>query len=88
MKFLSGHKLDSGIVNTIISKITLRKIDDVPDCFRNKQDRIMEISITSGTSNLKYLVSQRIAGIFDVQSNRLFDRLTTNNASMPYLKSL
>lgn len=79
-KFHSGHKLDSGIVNTIISKITLRKIDDVPDCFRSKQDNTMEVLITSGTSNLKYLVAQRTLGIYDVQANKLFDRLTTNNA--------
>ena len=82
LRFLDGHKLESGIVNTIISKITLTKVLEKPDCFTNKQDQVVEVKIVSGTTELKYLISQRANGIFDVQANKLFTRLTTNNA--PY----
>jgi DNA invertase Pin-like site-specific DNA recombinase len=82
LRFLDGHNLDGSIVNTIISKITLTKIDDKPACFTNKQDNVVEVKIVSGTTELKYLISQRAKGIYDIQADRFFDRLTTNNA--PY----
>lgn len=74
------QKLDKGIVNTIIKKIIITKQDSFPDVFKNRQDKIVKITIFSGDRELNYLISQREKYIYDLQLNKFMNRFYTSGS--------
>ena len=79
-----GKKLPTKVVNSIISKIIVTKIEATEpifqqivkemlnksdDLFKNKQDNLLLIKIVSDDRNLYYIISQREDAVFDIQDN-------------------
>ena len=81
-----GKNLPSKIINSIVNKIIITKIEECDQMFqdicdemlkqvdnrftkKNKQDKIIMVTIVSGSIKLYYFISQRDEVVFDLQSD-------------------
>ena len=91
-------KLEKNIVNTIVSKIIINKIENENEnvnilvnkikefgYYKNKQDRFIIVNITSGQKKLKFLISQREKYVYDFEEISImysFDKVGFNKVKI------
>ena len=71
LNYKEGVKLERLIVNKIITKVIIYKMNRAVYEFQNKQDKVLLIEIISGSHFFQYFISQRENFVYDLENRKI-----------------